>query len=201
MPATPVHCRFGPVRVVVLPHARGTPAEAVARTWIADALGIAEASLSFTIGPHGRPELGRAGLDCNWSHSGDRLAVALGEGVRVGIDIEALRPRPRALELAHRFFAPAEAEALAGLPVDERDAAFLRLWCAKESVLKAHGRGLAFGLDRLTCDARSTRPSLVRIDAELGDLREWRLEPLALPGFVGSVAWWAGGSHGPAGRG
>ena len=29
-----------------------------------------------------------------------------------------------------------------------RDIAFLRLWCAKEAVLKAHGHGMAFGLDQ-----------------------------------------------------
>src|SRR3546814_19079607 len=63
--------------------------------------------------------------------------------------LELLRPRPRALALAERFFVRSETGALLALPAEAREAAFVRLWCAKEAVLKAHGRGLAFGLDRL----------------------------------------------------
>src|SRR3546814_13489669 len=51
--------------------------------------------------------------------------------------------------LAERFFVRSETGALLALPAEAREAAFVRLWCAKEAVLKAHGRGLAFGLDRL----------------------------------------------------
>ena len=48
--------------------------------------------------PRGRPMLhGRwADWDCNWSHSGDGLLVALGHRTRLGIDLEWRRPRPRA---------------------------------------------------------------------------------------------------------
>ena len=99
----------------------------------------------------GRPRLGGrlAGWDCSWSHSGDGLLIALGEGVQVGVDCERLRPRPRALELAQRFFTAPEHDWLAAPSAAVRDRAFLRLWCAKEAVLKAHGHGLSFGLDRL----------------------------------------------------
>lgn len=189
MTPPPVHLRFGPVRVAVLPHARGASSDAVARAWLADALGRAADTLAFDTGPHGRPELRVPGFDCNWSHSGDRLAVALGEGVRVGIDIEALRPRPRAVELARRYFAPAEADALAALPADRRDPAFLRLWCAKEAVLKANGRGLAFGLHRLGFAGFDARPSLAHLDPELGIPTDWCIEPLAVEGFAGMLAW------------
>src|SRR3546814_6516543 len=65
---------------------------------------------------------------------------------RSGADLELLRPRPRALALAERFFVRSETGALLALPAEAREAAFVRLWCAKEAVLKAHGRGLAFGL-------------------------------------------------------
>src|SRR3546814_11324671 len=64
---------------------------------------------------------------------------------RSGADLELLRPRPRALALAERFFVRSETGALLALPAEAREAAFVRLWCAKEAVLKAHGRGLAFG--------------------------------------------------------
>ena len=55
----------------------------------------------------------------------------------------------QARALARRFFHPAEADALDDGPEAQAQAGFLRLWCAKEALLKAHGHGLAFGLDRL----------------------------------------------------
>ncbi len=181
--------RPGPVRVVDLPHPAGVPAESLVRDWLSTVLEVDAASIAFDRGPHGRPLLRRPGLDCNWSHSGARLAIALGEGVRVGIDIESPKPRPRALELAHRYFHADEAAALAQLAPDVREAAFLRLWCAKEAVLKAQGRGLAFGLDRLRFDGLGGPPRLVVADAELGPVDAWTVEPLAIEGLVGSVAW------------
>lgn len=189
MPDVLAHCRSGPVRVALLPLPRGTAAGPVACGWLASALACARADLAFARGAHGRPELDHGSFDCNWSHSGDRLAVALGEGVRVGIDIEVPRPRPRALELAARYFADEEALALADLPPAAREAAFLRLWCAKEAVLKAHGRGLAFGLDRLRFDRLHETPRLVAADAALGEVAGWHVEPLGFAGLVGTVAW------------
>lgn len=190
--------RFGPVRVVDLAYPAGTPAETLVRAWLAAELGVDADALAFDRGAHGRPLLRRAGVDCNWSHSGARLAIALGVGVRVGIDIELPRPRPRALELARRHFHPDEAEALARLPAPAREAAFLRLWCAKEAVLKAHGRGLAFGLDRLRFDGLDGAPRLVAADAALGAVAGWRVQALALDGLVGCVAWRVGDPAGPA---
>ncbi|GAB6195450.1 4'-phosphopantetheinyl transferase family protein [Lysobacter xanthus] len=180
---------FGPVHVVVLPHPAGTAAVDLVRAELAGALDRPAEALRFVLEAHGRPRLELPGLDCNWSHSGDRLAIAWGAGVRVGIDIERPRPRPRAVELARRYFTTAEADALAALPAGDRETGFLRLWCAKEAVLKAHGRGLAFGLDRLRFDGIGPAPRLVEADAELGAVDGWTLEPLAIEGLVGTVAW------------
>ena len=111
-------------------------------------------------------------VDLNWSHSGDWLIAACVEGGRVGIDIELLRPRPKALALAQRFFAPAETAWLTTLAGDPArlQHAFTRLWCAKEAVLKAHGRGLSFGLEKLrfVLDDSDAAPRLAACDAALG---------------------------------
>ncbi|HEY4529994.1 MAG TPA: 4'-phosphopantetheinyl transferase superfamily protein, partial [Luteimonas sp.] len=157
-------------------------------------------ALAIGRGRHGRPHLRHGRWDCNWSHSGDRLAIALGEDVRVGIDIERPRPRPRVLELAGRYFAPAEAAALAALPEDARADAFLRLWCAKEAVLKAHGRGLAFGLHRLCFDGFDdpcATPRPVAMDPALGLAGDWHLRRLPFDGLVGMLAWHAAGPRFP----
>src|SRR5690606_42164064 len=121
---------IGPLRCAWTPHRHGTPAEALVRPWLAEALGIPPATLPLRRDAHGRPRLGTpaAGVDVSWSHSGERLLVALGHGVQVGADLELLRPRPRALALAERFFVRSETEALLSLPAAAREAAFVPLW-------------------------------------------------------------------------
>src|SRR5690606_4103973 len=85
-----------------------TPAEPAAREWIGGQLGQAPGGLPLTRNEHGRPVFGPPlqHLDCNWSHSGNGLLVALAEGACVGIDLEWVKPRPNALALARRFFHP-----------------------------------------------------------------------------------------------
>jgi 4'-phosphopantetheinyl transferase len=181
---------LGPVRIACRHHPARTPAEPGASAWLAAALGLPVDALGLARDGRGRPQLGMPAFDCNWSHGGCWLLVALGRGVRVGIDVEPLRPRPRALELARRYFHADEAEALAALPADARALAFLRLWCAKEAVLKAHGHGLSFGLHRLRFAAAADGLRLEEMDPVLGAVADWRLRELELPdGAVGAVAW------------
>jgi 4'-phosphopantetheinyl transferase len=172
-----------------LPYARGEAAEAQVRAWAAATLGCPPAALQLVRDRHGRPRLNApSGLDLNWSHSGDGLLVALGDGIEVGVDLERERPRPRALELAQRFFHPAEAAWLSAQPAAQREPAFLRLWCAKEAVLKAHGRGIAFGLHRFALRDAGDGLAIVEGDAELRgpwSLREWRPQP----GYFAALAW------------
>lgn len=175
-----------------LPLPRGEAAEPFARRWLGERLDFSPDQLPLRRDEYGRPHLGGgfAQWDCNWSHSGEGLLVTLGQDVRLGIDIEWVRPRPRAMELARRFFTRAEADTLAAMAPAEREPAFLRLWCAKEAVLKAHGRGLAFGLDRFEFEFSASGLRLVRCDAALGDPAQWSVQELVPgPGYVGALAW------------
>ena len=178
------------MRWTQLAHPAGTPAQALAAPWLARELALDPAALALARDLHGRPRLRAAGHDASWSHSGDRLLVALADGVDVGADLERLRPRPRALELARRFFEPAESAWLEALPDAARAAAFVRLWCAKEAVLKAHGRGIAFGLHRFRVGERDGRLRLLQADPELGAVGAWTLhEFVPLPGYHAALAW------------
>ena len=184
--------RCGPVRWHWQPHAVGGVAEPLARAWLAAQLGVAPGALALSRDARGRPRLDppHATHDCNWSHSGGGLLLALGEGVRVGADLERGRPRPRALLLAQRYFSVQEAHWLAACADTERDRAFLRLWCAKEAVLKAHGHGLSFGLDRLRFESQDGALHLVACDPALGTPAQWSLcefEPA--PGTLAALAW------------
>lgn len=167
--------------------------QAQAQAWLAAQLGEVDGPVTLQRDARGRPRLctPRACHDCNWSHSGEGLLVALGEHVAVGVDMEWLRPRPRALALAARYFTPDEHDWLAAqATADARDHAFLRLWCAKEAVLKAHGHGLSFGLHRLRFEDTAAGLALRDCDPALGDPLDWRLRELVpAPGYVGALAW------------
>jgi 4'-phosphopantetheinyl transferase len=181
-----------PVRHAWHAHPHGAPAEPVVREWLATQLHCAPADVALVRDVLGRPRLSasHARFDVNWSHSGDGLLIALGEGVAVGADLERVRPRPRALDIARRFLAPSEADWLASLPEDDRGLAFIRLWCAKEAVLKAHGRGLAFGLDKLAFTDLDGRLTLTACDRTLGTPEAWSLHEFEpQPGYRAALAW------------
>lgn len=157
-------------------------------------LGVAVDHVELVEGAHGRPELGAAHdrtLAFNWSHSGEQALIAVARGVVPGVDLERQRDRPRALELARRYFLPDEARALAGLPESARGSAFLQRWTAKEAVLKAHGRGIGFGLHRLRIALPRGRISLEWLDGD--EASAWRLHPLDVgPGYLAALAWRGG---------
>ena len=169
----------------------GARAEDAARAWLAPRLGCDAAALALARDAHGPPRLGPGhGFDASWSDSGGGLLIACGRGMQVGVDLEREHVRPRALELARRFFHAREAAWLEAQQEAARAAAFLRLWTAKEAVLKAHGRGLAFGLGRLAFDERDGRLVLVETDPALGDPSQWHLQEFVPhPGYRAALAW------------
>jgi len=154
-------------------------------------LAIEPSAVELNEGTHGRPALAAIhgdALDFNWSHSGDHALVAIARGIAPGVDIERQRPRPKALEIAQRFFSSDEIAVLANAAPERRGEVFLDIWTAKEALLKAHGRGLSFGLDRLSVVGDGARIELRRFDGE--DVDAWQVQQLALGhAFVGALAW------------
>jgi 4'-phosphopantetheinyl transferase len=82
------------------------------------------------------------GLDVNVSHSGGLVAVALGSGVRVGIDLERRVPRAAADDLARRFFSSAEYDRLRRRHPDHYLRHWYRIWTTREAHAKARGVGI-----------------------------------------------------------
>lgn len=153
-------------------------------------LGIPANDVMLVEGEHGRPELANPfnALQFNWSHSGNAALIAIARGCAPGVDIEQLRPRPRAMQLAGRFFHPEEAIALSALDKSEQEQGFLEVWTGKEAVLKAMGRGIAFGLERLRLAIRPAAPRLLWLDGD--DATQWQLRSLpAGENYVASIAW------------
>lgn len=181
-----------PVRLWLLPHPHRERGEPRVRPVLCEALGCRDDELPLSRGSEGRPMLGPPyqDFDAGWSHSGDALLLALGQSLQLGVDIEQVRPRPRARELAQRFFHVDEVRWLAAQPDEAMAFSFVRLWCAKEAVLKAHGKGLSFGLDKLVFKETGGTMQLVRCDPALGEPAEWTLREWApMPGYHAALAW------------
>lgn len=109
-------------------------------------LGQAPGAIAFARGAHGKPFLQEGGLHFNGSHSHELALYAIAQSREVGVDVEWMRPHIAHEQIAARFFALEEQEALAQVPAEQRRAAFYNLWTRKEAYLKARGDGLAAGL-------------------------------------------------------
>ena len=104
----------------------------------------------FVTGAHGRPELapapGAPPLHVSLSHTEGLVAVAVAQTADLGVDVERVDPRRRAVDIAEHCFAPEETAALRAASPEARPALFATLWTLKESYLKARGVGLWGGV-------------------------------------------------------
>jgi len=89
------------------------------------------------------------------------LAGFCREGQRVGIDIEKIRPREKGFETMS--FNKEELELISTLASNDRDEWVTRLWCAKEAVGKALGRGLIDGPRGVAVQEVDTNAETVKI--------------------------------------
>ncbi|MEQ1649258.1 MAG: 4'-phosphopantetheinyl transferase superfamily protein [Hyphomicrobiaceae bacterium] len=113
--------------------------------------------LRFDLGSHGKPELTVSTTSApffNLSHTGALAALAVSPTHPLGVDIEAERDVTD--NLAERYFAREEIEALALMPEAEARAAFFRCWTRKEAVVKAAGDGLSMPLTSFVVDVTDT---------------------------------------------
>ena len=154
-------------------------------------LGISGDDVTLVDGEFGRPSLDQhhgMELGFNWSHSGGYALIAIARHCAPGIDIERRRDRPRALDIAERYFRKDELAVLATTQGEARSAKFLQLWTAKEAVLKALGRGIAFGLDRLHVASVQDQFALRWLDED--DASAWQLQRLDVGNdYVAALAW------------
>jgi 4'-phosphopantetheinyl transferase len=133
---------------------------------------------SISRNDYGKPFVLEAGYPYfNLSHAGRFIAFAFSRTQDIGVDVEAFRRRRAPLLLAERFFSPDETKALATLDSSQLDNAFVRLWTGKEAVLKALGRGIAFGLERLSfrVTGDGIGGELISIAEEAGPVDAWQL--------------------------
>jgi len=145
---------------------------AFARRCLAACGDIDPASLAFESGPFGKPRVrapqhARA-LRFNLAKTDGLVVCAVSRDHDVGIDVEHLGRRVRALDISRRHFAPQEAAALAALRNPEQP--FYALWVLKEAYAKALGMGLTLPLDRCTFEVGPQG----QVGAERTNVTDWR---------------------------
>jgi 4'-phosphopantetheinyl transferase len=99
----------------------------------------------------GKPVLANGPADShihfNLSHTDGLVVCVLARDFDVGIDVENLNRKVN-LDLAQRYFAPAEIAFLETIPSEQLGATFFRFWTLKEAYIKARGMGLSLPLDQ-----------------------------------------------------
>ena len=165
---------------------------AALRRILGRSLGRPAGEIRFVYGPQGKPEMSPSekGVEFNVSHTEYLALIAVVPDRQVGVDVESINRQLEWNELAERFFTPAESRYLKSLTAEENRRNFFRLWTAKEAYLKAIGKGLSVGLNKV--EFSITDPHLPRIMATPHDPEErnrWRLRGIPCPlGFVATVA-------------
>jgi len=156
------------------------------RTVLSRCVPVDPADWIFAHNAYGRPFIAdppaqAAQLRFNVSHTDALVVLVLARGREVGIDVEC-RQRHAPLDVAQRFFSPAESAALSALPPASQGARFWDLWTLKESYIKARGMGLSLPLDAFTFRFDGAGLAL-EVQAQLGDPGSgWHFWQFVLPG-------------------
>ena len=147
---------------------------------------------AFVPNAHGKPLLDGHALRFNLAHSGERLLLAIGS-TELGVDLEHVRRIRRREALLARCFTEREQAAIRAAS-DPHDA-LLTAWTAKEALVKAIGRGIAYGLTQVELALDAAAPRLVRLDGPAAPASAW-----SLAAFVPEAGYRAAlAVHGPLG--
>ena len=147
---------------------------AMARTVLSRYEAVAPEDWVFGVNDYGRPTIanfGDGGCDLcfNISHTRGLIALAVGRGRALGIDVENILLRKAPLEIVDRFFAPEETAALASIPLAQQQDRFFEYWTFKESYIKARGMGLSIPLDQFSFEYPNAQRVRLTIHPQLGD--------------------------------
>ena len=188
-----VPLRDDEVQLWLVPHAC---ASAWRDALLSAALRCPPSELRHARAAHGRPYVdAEAAPRYNLAHTRERALIALALDADVGVDLEAPRTVARRDALLARSFTPRERAAIAAAPDPER--LLLHAWAGKEALVKAIGRGIAYGLSRveLALDARAVR-GLAALAGPAAGAGPWTVGSFELDeGYLGALAW-----HGAARR-
>jgi 4'-phosphopantetheinyl transferase len=170
----------------------------ILRQLLAQYLGRDAATIAFTCGRFGKPEI--TGLQdhfpfyFNVSRSGALVVYAMTPTGPVGVDVERLRPVPEYGCIASRFFSPREADRLLTLPPGVQLDAFFSCWTRKEALVKATGDGIAG--DRGSSQADPAGHGPLHMNGESGVPDTWQFQLLRpAAGYLATLAYRTDGAR------
>lgn len=159
---------------------------ALVRTTLSRYVDIAPREWIFSTNAYGRPEIANAAakdacLSFNLSHTHSLIVLAVSRDRALGVDVENVIARDVSIDVADRFFAPREVEALTAVPAGEQQYRFFEYWTFKEAYIKARGMGLSLPLDKFSFHYPDDRAVEIAINPELADeaarWQFWQLRP------------------------
>jgi len=151
------------------------------------------AEIAFDYTRYGRPFIAPRefpifppGLEFNLSHTRTLAVLAIARSLKVGVDLEEIRPIE--LSVAQHVFSTGEQKALRSLLPEQFLAAFYRCWTRKEAISKAEGLGLNMEFSSFSVSLRPTEPPCI-VDAGGILSRAWFLHDLpAIDDAIGALA-------------
>lgn len=154
---------------------------ALVRTVLSRYAPVASCDWSFAKNKYGCPRIadthGAAShIRFNLSHTHNLIVLAVGkDSGALGIDVENVSVRNLSIDVADRFFAPNEVEALRRLEANLQKDRFFEYWTFKEAYIKARGMGLSLPLDQFSFELLQAGAVSFRVAAELEDrASRWR---------------------------
>ena len=148
--------------------------------------------VEFFYSDHGKPLLAAncsPPLQFNLSDSGALVALAVGSGHPLGIDIEQLRPLPDRFDLAESHLTVPELKQFLKSDISTRNTVSFRAWTRREAMSKAEGRGLGPITAPFLLRDSEGHSSPATGSASFPRLQDTRLHDLILPdGWVGTLA-------------
>lgn len=134
--------------------------------------------LAQTLGDHTETLLPR--LQFNLAHSQDIALLALTLDHHLGVDIEKINDHLPAI--ANRYFTTQENTLLDQLQSTEKNNGFYAIWVRKETITKAIGKGLSFGLSNFSVSLSENE--MIKIEDTT-----WNIVPLSIhPDYQAALA-------------
>ena len=158
---------------------------ALVRTVLSRYASVTPESWLFEENAYGRPHIAASHemswLRFNLSHTDGLIACAVTRDGEIGVDVENILRGGDLVQIADRFFSPAEVADLHGVPSDRQEDRFFDYWTLKESYIKARGMGLSiplgdfsFHLSDAHDDIRISISATQNDDPARWQFRQWR---------------------------
>lgn len=149
-------------------------------------LNVKPVDVLFQYAEFGKPSIVNSPLSFNVSHCGDLALVAVSLTEDLGVDVEQWRTLDNIEGLVQRNFSAEEKNEWLGISKENKNRVFFNIWTCKEAFIKATGRGLGMGVNRMTFSLAYPH-EMADCPEEYGRADEWCCVPLAFDGLLSAT--------------